>query len=117
MMTIRSHDQYNTTIYGLDDRYRGVRGGRRVVLMHQGDMVREGLAPGDAVDLHSHFAGEVRRAERFFVAPYPIPRGCLATYFPEANALVPIGQVAERSNTPVSKSVVVEIVPSGPAPS
>ena len=112
LMTIRSHDQYNTTIYGLDDRYRGVSGGRRVVLMNEGDMARHGLEPGEAVDLSSHFAGEVRRAERFFVVPYPIPRGCLASYFPEANVLVPIGQVAAKSGTPVSKSLVVEIARS-----
>jgi molybdopterin-dependent oxidoreductase alpha subunit len=116
MMTIRSHDQYNTTIYGLDDRYRGVRGGRRVVLMNLDDLAHEGLASGDAVDLTSHFAGEVRRADRFFAVPYPIPRGCVATYFPEANVLVPLDHVAERSNTPASKSVVVEVHTRGADP-
>jgi molybdopterin-dependent oxidoreductase alpha subunit len=109
MMTIRSHDQYNTTVYGLDDRYRGVRGGRRVVLMNADDAGERGLRAGDIVDIVSHFGGRERRASRFVVAPYGIPRGCCATYFPEANVLVPLGSVAKRSNTPASKSVVVTI--------
>ena len=109
MMTIRSHDQYNTTIYGLDDRYRGISDGRRVVLMNSEDMGIEDLSSGDPVDLVSHFKGETRRAERFFAVSYPIPKGCVATYFPEANVLVPIGSVAKKSNTPASKSVVVSI--------
>jgi molybdopterin-dependent oxidoreductase alpha subunit len=109
MMTIRSHDQYNTTVYGLDDRYRGVRGGRRVVLMNEDDARERGLRAGDAVDLTSHFADGERVARGFSVAPYRIPRGCCATYFPEANVLVPLGAVARKSGTPASKSVVVTI--------
>jgi anaerobic selenocysteine-containing dehydrogenase len=114
MTTIRSHDQFNTTVYGLDDRYRGVRGGRRVVLLNEADIAALGLAPGQVVDLHSHHAGETRTARRFAVVPYPIPRGCAATYFPEANVLVPLGSHAEKSRTPTSKSVVMTITPARP---
>ena len=109
MMTIRSHDQYNTTIYGLDDRYRGVKSGRRVVLMNKADMEARSLKQGDIVDLVSHFEGKTRRAPQFVVVPYPIPRQCVATYFPEANVLIPIESVADKSNTPTSKSVVISI--------
>ncbi|MEM8484785.1 MAG: FdhF/YdeP family oxidoreductase [Bacteroidota bacterium] len=110
MMTIRSHDQFNTTIYGLDDRYRGIRGGRRVVLMHPKDMQAARFKSKDAVDLISTYAGKTRRAKRFFVVPFSIPRRCVATYFPEANVLVPAELTAARSNTPASKSVVITIV-------
>ncbi|MGH7296022.1 MAG: molybdopterin dinucleotide binding domain-containing protein, partial [Polyangiaceae bacterium] len=109
MMTVRSHDQYNTTVYGLDDRYRGVLGGRRVVLMSAADLEERGLRAGDLVDLTSHSAEGERRAEGFSAVPYAIPRGCCATYFPEANVLVPLGVVARKSNTPASKSVVVTV--------
>jgi molybdopterin-dependent oxidoreductase alpha subunit len=112
MMTIRSHDQFNTTIYGLDDRYRGIHHGRRVVLMNPEDIAARGLSAGRKVDLVSHFDGEERVARRFVVVPYDIPRRCAATYFPEANVLVPIRSVAEKSNTPASKSVVISIRPS-----
>jgi len=111
MMTIRSHDQYNTTVYGLDDRYRGIKGGRRVVLMNREDARERALREGDIVDLTSHFTDGKRRAERFAVVLYEIPRGCCATYFPEANVLVPLGAVARLSNTPASKSVVVSVRP------
>ncbi len=111
MMTIRSHDQFNTTIYGLDDRYRGVFGGRRVVFMNEDDVRDAGLMGGQRVDLTSHYE-EVRRADGFMVAPYRLPRGCVATYFPEANVLVPIDHVAAISNTPASKYVLVQIRPS-----
>ncbi len=109
MMTIRSHDQYNTTVYGLDDRYRGVKGGRRVVLMNENDARERGLRGGDTVDLTSHFVDGERTAPHFAVVLYPIPPGCCATYFPEANVLVPLGAVARVSNTPASKSVVVSV--------
>jgi anaerobic selenocysteine-containing dehydrogenase len=112
MMTIRSHDQYNTTVYGQDDRYRGIFGGRRVVLMNADDASDRGLKGGDIVDLTSHFEDGERKARRFVVAPYAIPRGCCATYFPEANVLVPLGAVARKSNTPASKSVVVTVTRS-----
>ncbi|MBS0630582.1 MAG: FdhF/YdeP family oxidoreductase [Verrucomicrobia bacterium] len=111
MMTIRTHDQFNTTVYGLDDRYRGVFGGRRVVFMHEEDIKAAGLQQGQIVDLTNRFGGVERVAKHFMVAPYRIPRGCVATYFPEANVLVPIGSVAAKSNTPTSKFVVITITP------
>jgi molybdopterin-dependent oxidoreductase alpha subunit len=109
MMTIRTHDQFNTTVYGLDDRYRGVFGGRRVVFMHEEDVRAQGLMQGQRVDLTNRHGGVERVARAFMVAPYRIPRGCVATYFPEANVLVPIGSTAAKSNTPTSKFVVVTI--------
>jgi molybdopterin-dependent oxidoreductase alpha subunit len=112
MMTIRSHDQFNTHIYGLDDRYRGIYNGRRVVFMNPQDVADAGFKRGELVDLTSHFAGEERTAREFQVVPYEIPRGCTATYFPEGNALVSINSVAERSNTPTSKFVIIAIAPS-----
>jgi molybdopterin-dependent oxidoreductase alpha subunit len=112
MMTIRSHDQFNTSIYGLDDRYRGVYNGRRVVFLNRDDISEAGLSDGELVDLISHFEGEERVARHFVVVPYSIPRRCAATYFPETNVLVPLRSVADKSNTPVSKSVVISIRPS-----
>ncbi len=111
MMTIRSHDQYNTTIYGLDDRYRGLKSGRRVVFMNREDMNQQSLKQGALVDIMSHFEGQTRIAPQFLVVPYPIPSSCVATYFPEANVLIPIDSVADKSNTPTSKSIVVTIHP------
>ena len=111
MMTIRTHDQFNTTVYGLDDRYRGIFGGRRVVFMHAEDIRAAGLVPGQRVDLTNRHGGTERVARAFMVAPYRIPRGGVATYFPEANVLVPIDSVAAKSNTPTSKYVVVTISP------
>ena len=116
LTTLRSHDQYNTTIYGLDDRYRGVFGGRRVVFMNPVDMEEHGWRQGGRLDITSHFSTgngeELRTARSFVVVPYDIPRRCVASYFPEANVLVPIGSVALGSNTPASKAVVVTFVPS-----
>jgi anaerobic selenocysteine-containing dehydrogenase len=112
MMTVRSHDQYNTTIYGLDDRYRGLSGDRRVVLVNRDDLAGLGLEDGQMVDITSHFRGETRTARRFVALAYDIPRGCACTYFPEANALVPARQVAHTSNTPASKSVVITLSPA-----
>ena len=109
MMTIRSHDQFNTSVYSPNDRYRGIRDGRRVVLLNQHDIDAARLRARQLVDLVSHFDGEERIAREFAVVPYDIPRGCAATYFPEANVLVPVRNVAEKSNTPVSKSVVISI--------
>lgn len=109
MMTIRTHDQYNTTIYGLDDRYRGVLNERRVVFMNEEDMKSQGLQKMDVVDLISHFEGEKRVAKRFLVIPYDIPKQCTATYFPEANVLVPLKSTARISNTPASKTVIITI--------
>jgi len=112
MMTIRSHDQFNTTVYGLDDRYRGVFGGRRVVFMNAHDIAESGLMGGQFVDLTNFHGGRTRVARHFMVAPYRIPRGCVATYFPEANVLVPIESTAAISNTPTSKYVVITVQPS-----
>jgi molybdopterin-dependent oxidoreductase alpha subunit len=109
MMTIRTHDQFNTTIYGLDDRYRGIFNGRRVIFMNPEDVAEAGLVQGQLVDLTSHFNGVERHAPSFMVAPYPIPRRCTATYFPETNVLVPIDSVAETSNTPTSKFIVITV--------
>lgn len=110
MMTIRSHDQYNTTIYGLNDRYRGIYNERRVVLMNQGDMKKEGLKKGQVVHLTSQYKGKKRTANHFIVVPYDIPKQCIATYFPEANVLVPIDSFAKYSKTPASKSIIVKII-------
>jgi len=115
MMSLRSHDQFNTTVYGLDDRYRGIFNERRVVMMNIDDIHDLGLQPRQVVDLTGHFEGEQRVARRFIVVPFPIPRRCTATYYPEANVLVPIGSVAERSNTPTSKFVVITVAPSAEA--
>ena len=112
LMTIRTHDQFNTTVYGLDDRYRGVYNGRRVVFLNAEDLRAEGLVGGQFVDLTSHFRGERRSAPHFLVAPYDIPRGCAAAYFPEANVLVPIDSTAAHSNTPTSKSVIITLAPA-----
>jgi anaerobic selenocysteine-containing dehydrogenase len=113
MITNRSHDQFNTTIYGLDDRYRGIHNERRVVLVNRDDMRRHGLQERQVVDLESRFQGETRRVHRFLVVPYDVPEQCVMTYFPEANALVPLKQQAHTSKTPASKSVVVRILPHG----
>ncbi|MEH6656392.1 FdhF/YdeP family oxidoreductase [Leeuwenhoekiella marinoflava] len=109
LMTIRSHDQFNTTIYGLDDRYRGVYNERRVVFMNQKDMDKLGLRKLDVVDITSEYDGEVRKARKFLMIPYNIPEGNIASYFPETNILVPYNHFAERSQTPISKSVKVKI--------
>jgi molybdopterin-dependent oxidoreductase alpha subunit len=111
MMTMRSHDQYNTTIYGLDDRYRGIRGERRIVFLAPQDIEALHLVERQVVDLISEWHDGERVAERFIVVPFDLPRGNAATYFPEANALVPLDSVADRSNTPTSKSVVIRIRP------
>jgi len=110
MMTIRSHDQFNTTIYGLDDRYRGVYNERRVILMNEKDIQRAGLKAGDVVDLINEDDGQRRVAHRFIVVVYNIPERNTATYFPETNVLVPLSSVAEKSNTPVSKMVIIKIM-------
>lgn len=109
LTTIRSHNQFNTTIYDLDDRYRGISGERRVVLMNDEDISDRGLTRGQRVDLTSHFDDGERHADGFIVVPYPIPRGCAAAYFPEANPLVPLGSVADKSGTPTSKAIVISI--------
>ena len=109
LQTVRSHDQFNTTVYGLDDRYRGVKGGRRVVFVNEHDLAVRGLGDGDLVDLVSVWADGERSAKGFRAIAYPTPRGCVATYFPEANVLVPLDSTAIGSNTPTSKSVIVRL--------
>ncbi len=109
MMTIRSHDQHNTTIYEFGDRYRGIHGYRRIILMNLGDLRRMAIEPYDQVDLTSRFAGRDRHAPRWVAIPHDIPPGMCATYFPEANALVPVEQIDQDSRTPASKSVVVVV--------
>jgi len=111
MMTIRSHDQYNTTIYGLQDRYRGVHDERRVIFLHPQDLIERGLIERQVVDLVSEWTDGERVAEAFIVIPYDIPRGCAATYFPEANPLVPLDSYADKSRTPTSKNVIIRIRP------
>lgn len=109
LMTMRTHDQFNTSIYGLDDRYRGIYNGRRVIFINPDDVRELGLVQGQLVDLTSHFQGQQRHANSFMVAPYDIPRRCTATYFPEGNVLVPLDSTADLSGTPTSKSVIITI--------
>ncbi|MFF0447845.1 FdhF/YdeP family oxidoreductase [Streptomyces sp. NPDC004609] len=112
LQTLRSHDQYNTTVYGLDDRYRGIKGGRRVVLVNPDDARELGLADGSYTNLVSEWKdGVERRAPGFRVVHYPTARGCAAAYYPETNVLVPLDSTADTSNTPASKSVVVRFEP------
>lgn len=109
MMTIRSHDQYNTTIYGLNDRYRGISNGRRIIFMNPEDIKNNNFKKFQRVDITSHFEGKKRLSRSWFIVPYDIPRHNVATYFPESNSLIPLDSVADRSNTPTSKSVIVTI--------
>jgi molybdopterin-dependent oxidoreductase alpha subunit len=113
LQTVRSHDQYNTTIYGLDDRYRGIKQGRRVVFVNPADLDELGLADEQMVDLVSEWSdGVARRAPAFRIVSYSTAKGCAAAYFPETNVLVPLNSTAETSNTPTSKSIVVRLEPS-----
>jgi anaerobic selenocysteine-containing dehydrogenase len=111
MTTIRAHDQFNTTVYEHNDRYRGIRGSRRVIFMNEADIEARNLRNGQVVDLTSYFTDGQRRAEKFIVVSYPIPRKCAATYFPEANVLVPLDSTAEKSNCPTSKLVIITVAP------
>jgi len=113
LMTIRSHDQFNTTVYGDDDRYRGIRGNRQVVLLHEADLAERGLRDGDRIDVTSHFEGETRTLRAFRAVAYDLPRGCAAAYFPEANALVPLGAFADKSLTPAYKSIPITLAAGG----
>ena len=109
MMTIRSHDQYNTTVYDVHDRYRGISGNRRIVLMNALDMAERGWKNRQKVSISSHFDGEVRTSSSWVVVAYDIPRKNVATYFPEANSLVPLNSTAKISNTPTSKWIEVSL--------
>ena len=113
LQTVRSHDQYNTTIYGLDDRYRGIHNGRRVVFVNPDDLAALGVADGTMVDIISEWTdGSERRAVGFRAVSYPSARGCAAAYFPEANSLVPLESTADKSNTPSSKEIIVRLEPT-----
>lgn len=115
LQTMRSHDQYNTTIYGLDDRYRGVKGSRHIILVNATDIAELGFNDGDVVDIVSEWAPpdgaspEERKVEGFTIVAYDTPRGNAAAYYPETNPLIPLGHTARRSNTPVSKAVVIRL--------
>ena len=115
LQTLRSHDQFNTTIYGLSDRYRGIEGGRRVVFVNPADIAEFGFADGDLVDLVTRWTDDdhERRASAFRIVAYQTPRGCAAAYYPETNALVPLDSTAEGSNTPTSKSIIVALIRPG----
>ena len=112
-MTIRSHDQFNTTIYGMDDRYRGIYNERRVLFMNPEDMEKQGLKKKDVINISSSYNGEVRTAHKFLVVPYNIPSGDLAAYYPETNVLIPHDQYADKSKTPISKSIKVTVTKVG----
>ena len=109
LQTLRSHDQYNTTIYGLNDRYRGIGMGRRIIFLHPDDMKSRGISPVSFVDITSHWEDGERKAEQFYAIPYDIPAGTAAAYFPEANVLIPVNSTALISNTPTSKSIEISI--------
>jgi molybdopterin-dependent oxidoreductase alpha subunit len=109
MMTIRTHDQFNTTVYGLNDRYRGIYNERRVILMNEKDIVRLGFKDRDVVDLYNRHGGVERVVRKFIIIKYPIAERCAATYFPETNVLVPIDSVADKSHTPTSKMVILSL--------
>ena len=111
MQTLRSHDQYNTTVYGLHDRYRGIGSERMIVFMNPEDMSDRSIKPTQETVIKSYWKDEVRELSGFKAIPYDMPRGCVATYFPEANPLVPINSTAIESNTPTSKAVEVSIDP------
>lgn len=117
LMTIRRHDQFNTTVYDYNDRYRGIHGERRIIFLNPEDMAERGIREKGLVNITSHFLGQQRHAEKFLAIPYEIPKGNCAMYFPEGNVLVPIASVAYKSNTPTSKFVIVTVesaeVPTG----
>jgi molybdopterin-dependent oxidoreductase alpha subunit len=113
LQSMRAHDQFNTSIYSLDDRYRGIKKSRKVIFVHPDDLTALGVSDGDIVDVHSEYSDNVDRVIRGFrVVGFPTSRGCAATYFPEGNPLVPLGFTADESNTPASKSVVIRFEPS-----
>jgi molybdopterin-dependent oxidoreductase alpha subunit len=114
LTTIRSHDQFNSTIYGLNDRYRGVFDGRRVLFLNPVDMEARNLRAGQIVDIYSHFEGEVRKAPRFAIVPYAIARRSAAAYYPETNVLIPIRSVAAKSNQPAAKCIRITLSPVEP---
>ena len=113
LQTMRSHDQFNTTIYSLNDRYRGIKKGRSVIFVHPDDLAELGLSDGQTVDIFSEWKDQPDRVLRGFrTVAFPTARGCAAAYFPEANVLVPLDSTALESNTPVSKAIIVRLEPS-----
>ncbi len=117
LQTLRSHDQFNTTIYSLNDRYRGIKNGRDVIFVNPDDLAELGLRDGDRVDIFSEWKDEPDRVlSNYRVVSYPTSPGCAAAYYPEANVLVPLGSAAIGSNTPVSKAVIVRLEPVGRSP-
>jgi formate dehydrogenase major subunit len=113
LQSMRSHDQFNTTIYSHNDRYRGIKKGRHVVFVNPDDLAELGLADGQYVDIRGVYEdGEERVVRKFRAVAYPTARGCAAAYYPEANVLVPLNHTAEGSNTPVSKAVIIRLEPS-----
>ena len=112
MTTVRSHDQFNTTIYGLHDRYRGLNYERRIVMLSREDMEEQGLSPRQLVDITSHWKGQTRTARGFVAVEYPISRRCAAMYFPEANVLMPIGSTEPLSNCPTFKHTIITLRPA-----
>ncbi|MDX1569922.1 MAG: molybdopterin dinucleotide binding domain-containing protein, partial [Xanthomonadales bacterium] len=112
MTTLRTHDQFNTTVYSENDRYRGISGSRRVLFINPDDLRAAQLTAGEQVDITSHFRDETRTVRGFRLVPYDIPRGCVASYYPETNDLVPIESYAQGSMTPAYKSVEVSLTPS-----
>jgi formate dehydrogenase major subunit len=117
LQTLRSHDQFNTTIYGLSDRYRGIEGGRKVIFLHPDDIAHLGFRNGDLVDIVTHWEADDRErcVREFRIVSYDTPRGSAAAYYPETNPLVPLDSTAESSNCPTSKSIIVRLLQS-PAP-
>ena len=112
LQTLRSHDQYNTTIYGMNDRYRGIGMGRRIIFLHPDDMKSRSISPVSLVDITSYWEDGERKAQQFYAIPYDIPSGTAAAYFPEANVLIPVNSTALESNTPTSKSIEISVAPS-----
>ncbi len=112
LTTLRSHDQFNTSVYTPHDRYRGIRGERRVVFMNPQDMQRMGIVPEQRVDIESLETDRPRLGRSFRAIPYDIPRGCAAAYFPESNFVIPIGHTDPESSTPGSKGIPVTIRPT-----
>ncbi|WP_205944134.1 molybdopterin dinucleotide binding domain-containing protein [Pedobacter sp. HDW13] len=109
MATTRTHDQFNTTIYGLDDRYRGIKNERRVIFMNKRDIEKLGMKAGDKVDLFNFDDNVERIAPLFIIVPYEIPERNTVTYFPETNVLVSVNNVVAESNMPASKYVKIKI--------
>ena len=112
LMTIRSHDQFNTSIFGLNDRYRGISNERRVLFMNREDMIQRNISPEQMVDIMSEYDDKLRKIEGYYAIPYPIKQGCVAAYFPETNVLTSINNINELCQTPAYKSVSVQVWPS-----